>query len=420
MINLITFLFRLILFITVLKITIHLLKLLDTRRIERMMPYICGNLGYVISISGVKGSGKTTTAGAIIIYLIIWIRLKLVGIMNKVRKSLPEVDFVQVEQIFMDELLATNVNPDLAMQRVLDNFSFNTLWTDNLHIYLKRDLLRDYMESFWILNFREHYVLSKTYFYDILHGQNARLFDPSGLELRNIEEKSNFQLQKAMVIFDDEKSTGSGNVLSNTKSVKLSGVKDFRGLIRNAYEGLNYEVTTKQIDRDEVKLEREQIEANLNIRKRREINYSFALTKFLKAIYNLLLFPRKFIYFWNFSKGAVLFDNYKKRSNWLRRFENFIFDLENIISSRGYVVCYVRNYKRSDDVGKEDKSLYEQLKLIFPKTYCYATVDTYEWRALARYYEKFSENAVNKKTSCFDAEGKIKIWKESMNRGVDK
>ena len=420
MINLITFFINVILFITILKITIHLLQLLDSAHKCEMMPYVCGNLGYVINISGrKKGIGKSTTAAAIINYLIQYLQIKMFRDLDNIRKSLPEVNFVILETAFLESFQKTNSVSE-SIGNVLSHYHFKTFYTDNLHIRLKRDMLKDYLKRFYILNIRRKYVYSKTYFYDVVGGENALQLDPSSLELRSVEVKNNYQGRLASIYFDDEKSTDSGNVHSNNKSVKLSGKKDFRGLIRNAYEGLAFEITTKQIDKDEVKLERDQIDANLNIRNRKEINHSFLLTKILKIIYNIMIFPKKVIYFFHFKNGRMLMDYYKKSNNFLRKFESFVYDLENIIASKGYIIVYARNYYNADDVGKQDKELYEKVKLIFPKTYSYASVDTHEWKALATHYEQFSNLAIQEETSCLDNTTKVEIWKKSMDRGVDK
>lgn len=420
MTNMIFFLIRLLEFILVLKMTMHLMKLLDSYNQFQRMPEVCGHLGHVINVSGKKkGIGKTTTAGGIIISLIIYIQGELMSRMDNIRKSLPEVNFVDVEQNFVDILEYYEYESKMAIDELMQTFDFQTYWTDNLHIYPKEDLMFKYLTYFDILNFRQDYVLSKTYFYDVINKQNSKQLDPSSLELRNVEMRRNYQVKKATVLFDDEKSTGAGNVLSNNKKVKTSGVKDFRALIRNAYEGLNFEVSTKQIDKDEVKLEREQIDSNVNIMNRRIVEQSFALTKFLKVIYHILFFPRKLLYSLMFWKTDELIDKFKKRNNFLRKFESFIFDLENIISSKGYVIIYVRNYFSADDVGKDNKNLYDRVKFVFPKAYCYASVDTYEWRGLADYYEQLDSNAIDEDTSCLDTRTKLRIWKESMNRGIE-
>ena len=223
------------------------------------MPYTCSQLGYVINLSGKPGVGKTTTGAGITNYLIKYIQMKMMKEMDNIRKSLSEIDFNVLEKDFIETLENSNFDENLAFKKVLDAYSFNTLYTDNLHIFNKKEMLQDYLKRFWILNFRQRYVLSKTYFFDCVNGQNALQLDPSSLELLKVEERRNYQLDIATVIFEDEKQFGSGNVFSNNKEVKTSGKKEQRSLIRNAYEGLVYELTTKQYDMDEIKLERKGI-----------------------------------------------------------------------------------------------------------------------------------------------------------------
>lgn len=401
-------------FIIILKLTINNIKLLNAIDVTKYMPYTCASLGYVINLSGKPGAGKTTTGAGITNYLIQYIQSKMMNEMDDIRKSLSEIDFNVLENKFIDELEKSKFDENLAFKKVLDEYVFDTLYTDNLHIFNKKDMLKDYLKRYWILNFRQRYVLSKTYFFDCVNGQNALQLDPSSLELLKVKERRNYQLDIATVIFEDEKQFGSGNVFSNNKEAKTSGKKEQRSLIRNAYEGLVYEVTTKQYDMDEIKLERKGISASLNIRSRREINYSIGYIKLLKFIYNFMIFPYKVFYFFHHYDEKM--DRLKKKKNLLRKLEKKIDDYEKIIKSDGFIVVYARSYFDPDDVGKQNKELYENVKLILEKELCYGSVYTHEYKIIANYYKNFNENAINETTSIFDEKLKLDVWNKSVKR----
>ena len=78
---------------------------------------------------------------------------------------------------------------------------------------------------------------------------------------------------------------------------------------------------------------------------------------------------------------------------------------------------YCRNYFEAEDVGKKDRDLWDKVVFTFPKRYCYASVDTYEWKALATYYETLNRNAIHTTTSVFDEHQKVDVWLKSMKRG---
>ena len=413
-IDLLPYLFAVVSFMSIVKLTANNFRLLNAISITKYMPYICSELGYVINLSGKPGVGKTTTGAGITNYLVQYIQMKMMKEMDNIRKSLSEIDFNVLEKDFIETLENSNFDENLAFKKVLNDYSFNTLYTDNLHIYNKKQMLKDYLKRFYILNFRQRYVLSKTYFFDCFNGQNAMLLDPTSLELLKLEERRNYQLDIATVIFEDEKQFGSGNVFSNNKEVKTSGKKEQRSLIRNAYEGLVYEVTTKQYDGDEVKLERKGISASLNIRSRREINFSLGYVKVLKIIYRLILFPFQFVYF--FHNYEEKLDKLKKKSNFLRRLEKKIDDYEKIIKSEGFIIVYTRSYFDPDDVGKQNKDLYENVKLIFEKELCYGSVYTHEYKAIANYYSNFSQNRIYETTSIFDDNLKLEVWKKTIKK----
>ena len=382
--------FAYISFLVILKLVINNFKILHAIDITKDMPYICSGLGYVINLSGKPGAGKTTTGAGITNYLVMYLQSKMQTEMDNIRKSLSEVDFNVLENDFVKALEENQFDQVVATELVVSNYVFDTLYTDNFHIYRKKDMLKDYLKRYWILNFRNGYVLS--YSFDCVNAENARQLDPSSLELLRVEERRNYQLDIATVIFEDEKQFGSGNAYSNDKRAKTSGKKEQRSLIRNAYEGLVYEVTTKQYDSDEIKLERKGISSSLNIRSRREINFSLGFVKILKFVYFLCILPFKVIYFFSPEK----MDMFKKKTNRLRRLEKKIDDYEKIINSEGFIVVYCRSYFDPDDVGKQNKELYENVKFILDKQYCYGSIYTHEYKAIAKYYSNFKQNSMHK------------------------
>lgn len=391
------------------------IRILSSMHVCEYMPQRCADLGYVINLSGKKGIGKTTTGAAITNYLIQYIQGKMFSDMDNIRKSLSEVDFYSLEKRYCENLENNEWNHSKAVKLTLQEYNFYTFYTDNFHIYDKKKMLEDYLKRFYILNIRQEYVLSKTYFFDCVNLQNAKQLDPTSLELKNVLIQKNYQLGLGTVIFEDEKQLGGGNVNSNNKQMKTSGKKEQRALIRNAYEGLCFEVTTKQYDADEMKLERKQIDASINIRSRREINYDLSIVRILKFIYSILVFPRKVIYFFHHYDEKM--DKFKKSCNHLRRFETWIDDIEKIIKSKGYIIVYARKYFDPDDVGKQNDELYERIRLTLEKDFSYGSVYTYEWKAIAEEYEKYRANEMKKKTSLFDNSEKVEQWKSLMQRG---
>ena len=125
-------------FIIILKLTINNIKLLNAIDVTKYMPYTCASLGYVINLSGKPGAGKTTTGAGIANYLIKYIQMKMMREMDDIRKSLSEIDFNVLENKFIDELEKSKFDENLAFKKVLDEYVFDTLYTDNLHIFNKK------------------------------------------------------------------------------------------------------------------------------------------------------------------------------------------------------------------------------------------------------------------------------------------
>ncbi len=407
------YLVSIIVFVLLCKLLLKQISICRCMKDSKYTPYLCASLGYVINLSGKKGSGKTTTAAAIIISLVSYIQSEIMRRMDNIRKNLPNIDFNQFENDYLENFEKCKFKPKIALKKTVEEYSSPLIFSDFLTIQKYDKLLEKYLRFFYILNFRKRFVISKTSFFDCENLESANLLDPSSLDLNRLEITNNYQVDIGMVIFNDENSNGSGNVNSNNKDVKKSGRKEFRSLIRNAYEELNFEVSTKQVDVDEVAGERRQIDANLNIRKRKIINEHFFFSKVLKLVYRILILPRKIVWFFAPEKEDI----FKKKTGFLRNLENLITRIENLANASGYIKVYCRNYFESEDVGKKDRDLWDKVVLTFPKTYCYASVETHEWKALAEHYEKFNTNAIHDTTSIFDENQKVEVWTKSMKRG---
>lgn len=400
-------------FILSCKIMFSKLKILTCMKDLRYMPYVCANLGYVINLSGKKGKGKTTTAAGIVNNLVLYIQSQLAYRMEEIRKKLPKIDFNDLENKYVESLEKAEYSHDLALKQTLEDMVSSYIFSNFLSIEKETNLIKQYLEFFYILNIRKKFVLSKTTFFDCINLEFANLLDPSSLDLNNLERTQNYQVELGMVLFNDENSNGSGNVNSNNKEIKKSGRKEFRSLIRNAYQELNFEVSTKQVDIDEVASERRQIDANLNIRKRKIINEHIFLIQILKWIYRILIFPRTIL--WCFAPDKEIV--FKKKTGFFRNLEGLIARCTCLQDSCGYIKVYCRNYFETEDVGKKDRALWDKVVLVFPKFYCYASVDTFEWKALAEYYQTFNSNAIHTSTSTFDEAQKVSVWLKTMKRG---
>ena len=125
--QLLPYAFAAVCFIVILKLTINNIRLLNSIKVTKYMPYTCSQLGYVINLSGKPGVGKTTTGAGITNYLIKYIQMKMMKEMDNIRKSLSEIDFNILEKDFIETLENSNFDENLAFKKVLDAYSFNTL-----------------------------------------------------------------------------------------------------------------------------------------------------------------------------------------------------------------------------------------------------------------------------------------------------
>lgn len=404
------------------------------------MPEYVSQLGYSIAILGKKGSGKTTSAAGICQYFTTYLIQEMLSRMDDIRIKLKTVDFNFIN--ICVEAFAGQNSTDSGVYKDIDKFvslfenrdnkifdkvrkynEFESFYTDFISIDEKISLLKKYMSYYYIINFRERYVLSRGYFYNIISGELGKLFDPSSLELRNVLKNDNWQVDFANVIFDDETSIRDGSALSNDKEAKLSGSKDFDALIRNAGEGLIYKISIKQNSEDHIKANRRQIDGNLEIYDMK-LYSSFKFTrKLLDVIVKVSYWPIKFWHFIRsiFSKkfdASIAFDCYKNKNNRHRKFEYHVFQVKKLLERTGFIRVRYRNYFSSEDVGKKDPALYDRVILWFPVYYCWGTVKTHEFSYLIDYFKNLSDKQINTQTSAFDDKAKTDLFiNDTLKRG---
>lgn len=387
-------------------------------KLSEVTQYQIVDLGHNISIAGPKGAGKTTTACGFAHMLTNYIIALCNNRMNDIRIKLEHVDFNLVQAYFIEclENLELLDNPpykswyyDEAISKtvsfIIQDSKFQYYYTNFINVENKKELLEDYLLYFLILNFRHHYVVSTASFFNRVSLENALLYDPSSLELRSVITKRNFDQDFCNIIFNDEVSIGRGNVYSNDKNIKLSGTVYFKILERNAFLGTHYTISMKQSAMNEVKQDRDLCDCNLEIFDRKDDLSTFkSLQKFLNVVYSCSLIPIKMWYFITsiFRKQSYIeLLNFKLNSPCiLRKFEKFIYQINKLLISTGYIRVRMKLYLRPEDVGSENEKKYKPYVFYIPIQWCYGVVDTYEYRPVSEYYmSSSSDTAVLRKVS---------------------
>ncbi len=384
-------------------------------------------LGHTLSVNGHKGSGKTTTTAGIILVLTEGLYKLAEERMNDIRISLPFFNFNFLEENFCENYLLLEGEEYAEEQAIdvtlslLDKEMFNYFYTDFLSINDKKEMLRDYLKYYWVVNFRGVELYSSGYMFNFISGKLGKQLDPTGNYLRKVKYTENYQGGFFTIKFNDEKSIDSGNEKSMDKDLRESGIRDYLALKRHEGKGTCFDISPAQVATDVNSQERRQNDVNLEIYDRNDSIGDFKITrKVLSLILKIAFLPiaggLKIKAFFKRIPYDELKLEFSKKCGFYRKFEAFIDRFSKLLKRQGYIRIRCRAYYRADDVGKKDPTLYDRYVFYFPIYYCYGVVDTYEYAPIMEHYSKMNAKSVDAEISQFDHEKRIKLFNQIISK----
>lgn len=412
---------------------IYLYRFLRKMYIETQIrdnPFKIAGLGHSICINGKKGAGKTTTAAMLVCELTNYLINLIQARMEEIKNGLKEFNFVEIEKMF-DEYYNLSEDYVVSSESVIDYLKkeekfFLFYYTNFLTIFKKEDMIFDYLHYYYILNYRGIYVYSQGYLFNCATFHNAKLFDPSSVQIRNVLAKQNYQGDWCTIIFNDEKNITDGNVFSNSKSVKLSGSKESLALKRHQGKGTCFQIDIGQVATDIVLQERNQFDVNLEIYDKVDfILYNRFTTKVLFLLYKI---PKFFVKKWLKLKSFFIRGKSKKtyyerlyefdsKNNFLRRLKYRLSQIDSYLKRDSYIRSRCRAYYRADDVGKNDDKLYEKYVFYNNTHKFYGAIDTYEYAPILDKFSKMDQNAIDEYVSKMDADARFNLFMETLKKG---
>lgn len=400
------------------EIILPFVSLIKVEKLRKNTIYYLSRYEYLISVVGLMGKGKTSLSVGIITYLTEIIGINLKKELEKTRTDLVDIDFSKFDKEFEKFFNENFIKNECFIFKTIDEFlklkKVDGFFTDYLSVESVFLKLVMYLIRYYILNIRGILTFSKGYLFNRATKTEALMLDDTGLEMVNAIEVNNWQFELGVIYFDDEVQLLRGNMNSNSKVYKMSGITITFALIRNMSLGTTYRITTKQLSTDEEHHSRYLTGSTLDITKITPIFTSKKLRKMISSIDEIIKSRVKMYYclllwFQNLFKKkenkidySTWFKDYLKQDNIYRHLHHFFELINYYLYSKGYNLYNVRNYRKSDDVGKlntKECIYYKDEMLLMPLNYVYGNYDTFEyfWRLIA--LEKHSKQVLYQNTS---------------------
>ncbi|MBE6131602.1 MAG: hypothetical protein E7183_07755 [Erysipelotrichaceae bacterium] len=368
------------------------------------MPYYCMSLGYCGLIFGKKGSNKSTLLNFISQMITKGLVMEQNSRMHEIKESLKDINFNEVNKYIDDLVNAEMINNEfidtvqLDRSKIKNSFynylahfqnELNTYHTDYLSIKSKIDLLYDYMEYYFNINYPGDYMLHNGYRYNITHRKLAKWFDVKSMELNTAVRDNNWQICYPVVVTYDEASHHKGNIKSNSKEQKESGSSITLSLARNGGDDLIYYWAAVQENGNYFKEERDQMDVLLRYHDKRMIRVfpsvqnACSLIKKIAINFNQLKYRIKYLF--RYDKYLEEWDKYYNSPGILRNLIVKLNKINNFLFSYSIMKLRFKGYYRIEDTKlKDDTGLYDRYQFVGPLYAFWGTFDSHSYKALFR------------------------------------
>lgn len=363
--------------------------------------YFKNELGFIISLNGDIGMGKTSLMSGLSSVGQLAIIQDIYELIEKTKKILYLFSFNDIDSLldeyyqqftfetkddypdfdYITELIINGLNVDP------NSFNFNFIANTS-----NKDLILDYVQAYFVINYRNNFVQSKTPFFSHITGNFNLELDLNWLEIRKAYENEDYAiLDWALILLDestDELSAAEWQ--SDVKDEK--GAKEYRRKFRQIHQGRNRIISAKQDMLDEVKRYRNLTHSHLQIDQKVSTtgNYLF-IYGFVEKIFNFQLKFHKlflrFTYLFKRRKYKTSFTNYYgwylNEHSIIRRKANYLYYLKEFLMSIGYNRYYGRVLDRAEDIEKATASV-DEFYFHIPTIYCYGTYDTHLYKSMQK------------------------------------
>lgn len=373
---------------------------------KRVSMFIVKSFGFLITLFGDIGSGKSSSLSALSHAYQLDFQSKAMNQMLEVKKIFKHLDFNVVDQYIISKFQELEIYDirDIAIQLLTDFSLNNTIVFDYLQHKTVLEYFEDYIYAFYVLYIRNNYVYSVTSIYSRVTGNYNMKFDLKWHNIKQAYLNKKYYIENYAVELLDESSDelSAGNWREFDKDE--TGAKEYRRKYRHLHKENNRMIDTRQDSSDMVKRFRtltqthlETVSTNfINVFKELEIIYQFIINSKIK-IYKLfkLYIPYFFYRIKRLRSGMSYFQYYDikyARVNYLRSKDNLSLYFSWFLKSLGYVKIDLKKYHKYDDVGKSDPSFYDPIKLYFPVSWTFGTYEQFAFSEMQRQLNKTVHN----------------------------
>ncbi|QVK17353.1 hypothetical protein KHQ81_10875 [Mycoplasmatota bacterium] len=351
-------------------------------------------LGYLISICGKIRMGKSSLLSGLSHVFQIIIMGNNNEIMKEVRNEFYFIDFNEFEKVISDCYYRENINDlDLITDKLLLKYNLfgDYLKYNFLNFESVKQLIKNYVEAYYVIYIRDQYVYSKTRVYSHITNKMNLEYDLDWTKIKEAYRNKNYAIYDNFVELQDEATDelGAANQYEDMKDE--SGAKEYKRKYGNMHREKNYMITSKQDSSDEIARHRRLYQTNIEIVNKVNVIGNFKkINYFINKILSFVdSFNRYRFMILALLKGIIDVDEREQFINvklkgkvFGRKLEYKLTFLQKFLFSKSYCEFNCNIYQKEEDVGKENtnsRHYYDDYTFVIPLAYCFGCFNTHEY-----------------------------------------
>lgn len=383
--------------------------------------YQTNNLGFLISLVGDIGKGKSSTMSGLSHAFTLIFQQKIMALFNDTKRMFSKIDFNAFDShlnlFFSNYVDEKVINFNALTDHLMDVFKINPGVQYNFLDFKKvHKMFKDYIFGYYVIYYRNNYVYSVTNIYSRITNTYSMKYKLDWQRIREAYTSSDYAISDYAVELIDESTDALGASAWRDEEKDESGAKEYRRKYRHIHEERNRMIDARQDKSDMIKRFRTLTQSHIQLMGVEYVNDYKFMYAFIRFILRLPLVPYKlylrFLWFGYFkwkNKGMSFneFEDFKYNSGNLERdIENLLFHFEMYFKSISHINVYAKHYHNVDDVGKQDETLFDKLIMYFPIKWAFGTYEQFAFNyiqdeLLARSNTKNEESNIFDKKSFF-------------------
>jgi hypothetical protein len=371
--------------------------------IKNITLMITWHFGFLISLIGSIGSGKSSGQSALTHAYVLKFQKDIIDLMNKTKKVFKSIDFNDVDDYLFEAYSTKSIDFTKTVDELVDLFQIQKNLIFDFSTYKTTyEYFKDYAFAFYVIYIRNNYVYSVTKIFNRLTGNFNMKFDLNWQKIKKAYQTKNYAIEDYAVELIDEASDELASAFWRDVEKDDDGSKEYRRKYRHIHQERNRLIDTRQDATDYIKRFRNLTQTHLEMIEAKfiftfkglfKILESFMLSQmFLYKLFKLYL-PFAWYKLPRLRKGMryqEFYDDKYAYINKLRNKHNRILYYEWFLRSLGLVRFIAKKYYSAEDVGKINPDTHELLKLYFPASWSFGTYEQFAFKGIQ---EQLLQNA---------------------------